>query len=239
MWLRMKKFSQAGGCRPAVTAIVLLPALCLILLSGCVHAVSDQRTAEEHRLRAEQLITDRNFAAAAAELELALRKTSGDGDLHLRRGEILEAAGRPLEALAVYEKAQRLLSRDDPRQQELIYRLALLEAGKLDRADRAEKRLAELPAGSIPRLDLQGVIALGKGEARQALQLYNEALQQGPAKAMAARILYHASLAYHRLGDVKNTYGTLYRSVNLADSEALLKEIELFFKQLNASNPSH
>lgn len=238
MWLRMNNPSRAGGARPAVKAVVLL-SLCLTLLSGCVRPARDPLTAEEHRSRAEQLIVGRDFAAAAAELELALRKTAGDGDLHLRHGEILEAAGRPTEALAAYEKAQRLLSREDPRQQELIYRLALLEAGKLGRAEQAEKRLAELPAGSVPRLDLQGVIALGKGEARQALLLYNEALQQGPAEAMAARILYHASLAYHRLGDVKNTYGTLYQAVNLAKNEALLKEIEDFFKRLNASNPSH
>lgn len=238
MWLRMKNFSRAGGRRQVIKAVVLL-ALCLTLLSGCIHPVSDPLTAEEHRLRAEQLIIGRDFAAAAAELELALRKNAGDGDLHLRHGEILEAAGRPLEALTAYERAQRFLNRDDPRQQELTYRLALLEAGELDRAEQAEKRLAELPEGSIPRLDLQGVIALGKGEARQALLLYNQALQQGPAKDMAARILYHASLAYHRLGDVKNAYGMLYRAVNLADNEALLKEIELFFKQLNASNPSH
>lgn len=239
MWLRMKNLSRAGGCRPAVKTVVLLLTLCLIPLSGCVHPASDPLTAEEHRLRAEQLIIDRDFAAAAAELELALRKTAGDADLHLRHGEILEAAGRPQEAFAVYEKAQRLLSRDDPRQQELIYRLALLEASKLDRAEKAEKRLAELPEGSIPRLDLQGVIALGKGEARQALLLYNQALQQGPAKEMAARILYHASRAYHHLGDVKNSYGMLYKAVSLADNEGLIKEIELFFSQLNVSNPSH
>jgi len=225
------------GSHPGVHAAFrlafrLLP-LCLAFFLGCASLPQDPYTAEQHRLRADGNVLDRNFPAAAAEMELALQHEPENGEFHLRLGELLEAAGEERKALAVYDKARATLSRADSRQQELTYRTALLEIGKFNNAARGRELLAEVPAGSIPRLDLEGLLALGEGDARQALLLFNQALQLGPDKGMAAYLLYHAALAYHHLGDKQNTFLALFRAVNYAENEGLMRDIEAFFRELN------
>ncbi len=233
----MRRGTRSGSHAVRLCACWLL--LCLALLCGCAAPPKDPYTAEQHRLRADSLVIDRNFPAAVAEMELALQHEPENFDLRLRLGELLEAAGEAREALAVYEKARSARGLQTSPQQELTYRIALLEIGKFDNTARGRELLAELPAGSIPRLDLEGLVTLAEGDARQALVLLNQALQQGPDKAMAARILYHAALSYHRLGDTQNTFTALYRAVNFAEDEGLMKDIEAFFTKISQEKQGH
>lgn len=219
-------------------AMAVLLLCVLSTLTGCAAARPDRAAAEQHRQNAQAKTIDRDFTGAATEMALALEKDPKNGQLYLENGEILEAADRPQEAAATYDKGRRVL-RDQPSlHQELTYRLGLLAAGRLDDGPGLQKLLTELPVASIPRRDLEGLLALRQGEARQALVIFNDALQMKPGKGMAARILYHAALAYHRLGDDKNTFGSLYRAVNLAEDVGLLREIELFYLKLNRSVPA-
>jgi tetratricopeptide (TPR) repeat protein len=219
--------------------ISLLLTLCLLLPAGCaLFAGAPPGTAEEHRSRAEGLVSSRDYAGAADELAHALRLAPRDGELYLRAGEVLEAADRSQEAADIYDRGRRALPADEPLQAELAWRLALLQALRLDRPQRAEELLPALPAASAARADLEGVLALAEGKPREALILFSSALQRGPQKQTAAAILYHAALAYHRLGDEKNTFGSLYQAINLAEHLGLTRDIEAFFRALSQARPA-
>ncbi len=228
-----------AGKWDVASRIALLPAFFLLFfLFGCASVPGDPYSTDEHWQQAEGRIAVRDLPGAISELELAIRKAPHDPELYLRQGELLEATGEIERARRTYLEARTVDVPPQPKR-ELSYRLSLLEALKFHQLQEAEKLLADLPAGSVEHYDLRGVLALLADEPRQALLYFNQALKQGPARDKAANILYHASLAYRKLGDVNNAYTNLYKAVNLAENEGLLKDIERLFTQLNASTADH
>lgn len=215
-----------------------LLALCL-LLAGCalLGRAPDPAAAKAHRDRAEALIFTGQYPEAEQELAAAVGADPTDGALHLRRAEILEALGRDGEARAVLTRGRKAAA-DGPVREELSYRLALLHALKLDAPPDARRLLAGLPEGSVPRLDVEAVLAVGEGRGRDALVLLNRALEQKPVRERGARILYHAALAYRLLGDPESANGALYQAINLTKDLGLTKDIEGVWRDLKGTDPA-
>ena len=50
---------------------------------------------------------------------------------------------------------------------------------------------------------------------------------------MKALLLYHAALVYVELEDQKNTFGSLYFSINNAEHLGLIRDIEQLWEEIN------
>lgn len=212
--------------------------LLALFLGGCLGPAPDPAGAERHRQEAELLALAKDFDAAADALGKAIEALPASASLYLRRAEFLEGSGRMPEARDVYGAGLRKTGRSDPLRAQIAWRLALLEALHLDTPRRAEAQLSRLPADGPLRDDLQGVLALTAGDLRQAVIHFNAALQRQPEQEVTAAVYYHASLAYHRLGDSRNTYGSLFHAVNNAGHRGVIRDIETLWELLNAQSKS-
>lgn len=207
----------------------------IFLCTGCAFLQRpDPPMAETFRQEAEALVVQQDYAAAAERFAAAIRLHSDSGTLYLRRGELLERNDCPAKARRNYQTGLKKISADDPLRPELVHRLALLLALKLDSAAEARPLLLQLPIDSPRRDDLLGVLASIEGNQREALLRFNAALAQNPDKNLVATILYHAALAYQRLGDEKNTSGSLYNAINFTSNLATARDIENLWNRLKA-----
>lgn len=204
----------------------------IFLCTGCVVLQRDPQMAETLRQEAEALLAREDYTAAAERLDAAISQDSDNCTLYLRRGELLERNDRPGIARRNYQAGLKKISADDPRRPELVHRLALLLTLKLDAAGEARSLLLQLPMDSPRRDDLLGVLTSIEGNQRDALRHFNAALVQNPDEDLTATILYHAALAYHRLGDEKNTSGSLYHAINDTRHLGIAWDIENFWNRL-------
>lgn len=214
-----------------------LTLLAMMLTAGCSAPRPDPLAARQHSQQAEQLILARDYAGASVALAAAVAAAPNDLQLRLRQAEILEATDRPKEAADVYQRIRRELATTATQQQEIDYLLGTLAALRLGDPQQARQLMTQLPAGTARRIDLEGLLTLQQGESRQALILFNDALQRQPDPGTAARILYHAARAYRALGDDNHAVASLYRAVNLAEDLGVTREIELLFHEIKHSEP--
>jgi len=213
----------------------LLLIFCMIW--GCSALRPDRLSVEQHLAQADALQAKRDYAGAAEELAKVIRQRPTDGSLFLRRGELLEAAKAPAQAEKAYRRGLAALAAGAPERTELNYRLLQVLTLKLGTPEQAKPLLSSLPAGSIEYGDARGCLAYGEGRYREALQLFEQAEQQAQDLDLKARILYHVSLTYHRLGDDDHAMLALFNAINQAQSLGVRKDIEYFFYDLRGQTP--
>lgn len=215
---------------------IVITALGIILLgTGCssVSPRNDPRPIEQVLEQAENLVAQKNYAAAAELYRAVLFKEPVVGRHYLRHGEILERIDRDREARQVYRLGLKKIAADDPQHSELVHRLALINANHLYRVAEAEQLLVSLPNNSIERYDLAAFLYYQTGQYEPALELLNTALQRVREADQKALLMYHASLIYHGLEDEKNTFGSLYHAINLSEHLGLIRDIENFWELIN------
>jgi tetratricopeptide (TPR) repeat protein len=220
---------------------ILLASLLLIFgtLTGCAGLLEqpDPRPAEEIVVQAEALIKGKAYAGGADLYGKAIAKQPGNGRYYLRRGELLEALDRDREARKVYSDGLKNVASQTPEHLELMQRQALLCAEHLQDIDTAEDLLAEMPTGSVARLDLAGYLYYQAGQPELALKLYNQALGLATDPDQKAIVLYHAALVYDALKDEINAVTSLFHAINHASHLGLIRDISALWAQVNVSQP--
>ena len=117
-----------------------------------------------------------------------------------------------------------------------MHRLALIDANHLFKLDEAEALLKRLPPRSIEKLDLAAFLYYQASQYDEAIELLNKALEKVRDADQKALLLYHAALIYVKLGDEKNTFGSLYFAINNAEHLGLIRDIEQLWQEIN-ENP--
>lgn len=216
--------------------------LILLLCAACLFpsAQPDPARAEMLRAQGEIQAEERDFTAAAVSLADAVTANPADGSLHLRLGELLEMSDKPQQAADAY--AAGLASSagtDGPWHSELAYHQALVVALKLQQPEAARRLLANFPATDVRYRDLQAVLALSENDPRGALTILNDVRKDGLDSIMAARISYHAALAYLKLERIDLATAALYQAINHAGKSLVAWDIEQLWKKLNAGSGQH
>ncbi len=206
-----------------------------LLLGGCaaLSVQDDERPVEVVISHAEQLVKTKAYAAAADEYAIIISKQPTVGSHYLRRAELLERIDEDKIAHQTYERGLAMVPEEDPDQLELMHRLALVNANHLFKLNDAEKLLARLPPRSIEKLDLAAFLYYQSSQYLEAIKLLNMALEKVRDADQKALLLYHAALIYVKLGDQKNTFGSLYFAINNAEHLGLIRDIEQLWQELN------
>lgn len=208
----------------------------VLFLAGCTALISpDPQRAADYRLQAETAVTEKDWQGGADLLRKAALHAPTDGALALRQAELLERAGDPRGARKVYRRGLKKVSEESQRQT-LAWRLGLLLSLQLDAPAKARPLLEQISPEDPLRADLLGALALQEGDPRQALAYFNRALAAQPDDQVAATILYHAALAYHQVGDEKNTFGSLFHAINRAEHLGVIGDIERLWDALIADS---
>lgn len=201
----------------------------------------DPARAEMLRAQGDAQAEERDFAAAAATLADAVKFNTADGSLHLRLGELLEMSGKPQQAADAYAAglAAEGLAADNHWRGELAYRQALVAALKLQKPETARQLLTNLPETDVRYRDLQAVLTLVDKNPRGALTILNDVRKDGLDSNMAARISYHAALAYLLLERTDLATVALYQAINHAGKSLVAWDIEQLWKEINAGSGQH
>ena len=215
--------------------IVLFSCALALCLGGCagVSVKDDHRSVEAVVSQAEQLIKSKAYAAAAAQYAIAIEKDPVVGRYYLRRAEVLERIDKDKEAHRTYEQAMEMVSEDDPDHLQIMHRLALIDANHLFKLDEAEALLQKMPGTSVERYDVAAFLYYQASQFDESISLLNKALERVRSADQKALLLYHAALVYVKIGDQKNTFGSLYYSINNAEHLGLIRDIEQLWQEIN------
>ncbi|MDT8443327.1 MAG: hypothetical protein RQ722_03460 [Desulfuromonadales bacterium] len=218
-----------------IKSITLSGCALILCLNGCagVSAKEDPRTVEDIVSRAEQLITSKAYAAAASQYAIVIAKKPDIGRYYLRRAELLERIDEDKEAHRTYEQAIKRVPENDPDHLQIMHRLALIDANHLFKLDDAEALLQKMPGTSIERYDLAAFLYYQASQYEESITLLNKALEKVKTADQKALLLYHAALVYVKLGDQKNTFGSLYYAINNAEHLGLIRDIEQLWQAIN------
>lgn len=213
--------------------------LAVLLLAGCatLFKPADPRPAEELVAQAEDLIKRKAYAGAVELYAKAIVKQPDNGRYYLRRSELQEALGRDKEARANYRDGLSRTVKSSPEYLELMHRQALLSAEHLQDIDTAEDILEQLPAGSVPRLDLAGYLYYQANQPELAIKMFNQALGLAKDNDQKAIVLYHAALVYDSLKDEQNSVTSLFHAINNATHLGLIRDISALWSKVNANQP--
>lgn len=221
--------------RNMIKLFALIGCALALLLGGCaaISTTSDPRPVDEVINQAENLIRSKAYAAAAEQYAIVNLKEPTVGRYYLRRAEILERIDEDNEARSTYKRALKKVPEDDPDYLQIMHRLALIDANHLYRLDEAEELLQRMPAGSIEKLDTAAFLYYQANQPEQAILLLNKALEHVRSADQKALLLYHAALVYVMIKDQKNTFGSLYYSINNAEHLGLIRDIEQLWEKIN------
>ena len=221
---------------PTTEVIRLFICALVFCLGGCaaVPGKNDPRLVEDVVSRAEQLIANKAYAAAAKQYAVAIAKAPTVGRYSLPRAEVLERSDQDKEADHTYEQAMQMVAEDEPDHLQIMHRLALIDANHLFKLDEAEELLMRMPEKSIEKLDLAAFLYYQSSQPQLAISLLNKALERVRTADQKALLLYHAALIYLKLNDQKNTFGSLYYAINNAEHLGLIRDIEQLWQEINA-----
>jgi tetratricopeptide (TPR) repeat protein len=210
-----------------------------MLLAGCagLFAPVDPRPAAEIVAQAEELVKRKAYAGAAELYARAITKQPDNGRYYLRRSELLEALGLDKESRTNYRDGLSRMAKGSPEHLEALHRLALLSATHLQDIDTAEDILEQLPAGSVPRLDLAGYLYYQANQYELAIRMFNQALGLTQNADQKSILLYHAALVYDTLKDEKNSVTSLYHAINNATHLGLIRDISALWAKVNVNQP--
>lgn len=213
----------------------LLLVVFVLSLAGCLgkSLADDPRSTADIVSRAEQLVAAKAYAAAASQYAIAIAKDPTVGKHYLLRAELLERIDADKEAYQTYRLAMKQIPEDDPDHLAIMHRLALINANHLFKVEEAEALLQRMPDKSVEKLDLAAFLYYQASQYDQAIQLLNKALERVTDADQKALLLYHAALVYVKLGDQKNTFGSLYYSINNAEHLGLIRDIEQLWQEIN------
>ena len=216
-------------------AIIFFCCALSLFLGGCagISAKDDPRPVEDVISRAEQLIVSKAYASAAKQYAVVIAKEPLVGRYYLRRAEVLERIDEDKEAYRTYEQAMEMVPEDDPDHLQIMHRLALINANHLYKLDEAEELLQRMPGTSIERYDVAAFLYYQASQYNESLELLNKALERVRSADQKALLLYHAALVYLKLEDEKNTFGSLYYSINNAEHLGLIRDIEQLWQEIN------
>lgn len=210
----------------------LATAALLLLLAACSLPSTTQQERQEqlqqHLAAGEAAWQIRDYPGARSAYGAAHLLAPDDAALAFRLGMVHEYLAGYAEAADLYRAA--LKSKDLPAglQHDLTFRLALLEAFRLDGAAQIPALLATLPPTSPYAADLQAVLALLAGDGRKALMALNEARTLPLSQELSSIILYHAARAYHLCGDVDRALQSLFEAINRAGHAPISRDISEF-----------
>ena len=211
---------------------LLVIAALLLLLGACSwsSAAKQERLAQlqQHLATGEAAWKVRDYAAARNAYGEARLLAPTDAALALRLATVYEHLGNYAEAADGYRSALKKKDLPAELRHELIYRLALLEAFRLDGAEQLPTLLASLPPTSAYAADLQAVLALLAGDGRQALVALNQARTLPLSQELSSIILYHAARAYLLSGEVDRALQSLYEAINRAGYAPISRDISEF-----------
>lgn len=211
---------------------LLVIAALLLLLGACSWSSSAQQERraqlQQHLATGEAAWQVRDYAAARNAYGEARLLAPTDAALALRLATVYEHLGNYAEAADVYRSALKKKDLPAELRHELIYRLALLEAFRLDGAEQLPTLLASLPPTSAYAADLQAVLALLAGDGRQALVALNQARTLPLSQELSSIILYHAARAYSLSGEVDRALQSLYEAINRAGYAPISRDISEF-----------
>ena len=214
-------------------ALVFFTASALVACGGYVYVDNDQRPVEEVVRKAEELIKSKAYAAAAKEYAIAIQKQPENGKYYLRQAELFERIDEDNLAEQAYERGLKNVPEEDPEHLKIMHRLALINANHLFRIDEAEELMLKMPDKSIEKYDTTAFLYYKASQFDQAISLLNKALERVRTADMKALLLYHAALVYVELKDQKNTFGSLYFSINNAEHLGLIRDIEQLWEEIN------
>lgn len=205
-----------------------------LLFAGCVlKPQPDPAAAARHAAAGAKLVKKHLYAEAEKEYTQALALAPGRPAYALELGELREALEQYPGARRAYREGLDGATADEPLRQDLVWRLALLEALHLDDPAAARKLSGELAGSDFRALDLDGVLRLCRGDLGDALQRFDQARARAGTPELEAFPLYHASLAYWRQHNTKEAFSTLFLAINQATAPGLIKDIENHFKVIN------
>lgn len=211
---------------------LLVTAALLLLLTACsmLPQAKRERLAQlqQHLAAGEAAWQVRDYEAARSAYGAAHLLAPADAPLAFRLGTVHEYLGGYAEAAELYRAALQVQDLPAGLQHDLTYRLALLEAFRLDGEAQVPALLATLPPASPYAADLQAVLALLAGDGRKALAALNEACTLPLSQELSSIILYHAARAYYLTGDVDRALQSLYEAINRAGYAPISRDISEF-----------
>ena len=211
---------------------LLVTAALLLFLPACslLSTAKQERQVQlqQHLAAGEAAWQMRDYSEARSAYGAAYLLAPTDAALAFRLGIVHEYLAAYAEAAGLYRAA--LKGKDLPAelQHDLTYRLALLEAFRLDGAAQIPALLATLPPTSPYAADLQAVLALLAGDGRKALMALNEARTLPLSQELSSIILYHAARAYYLSGDVDWALQSLFEAINRAGYAPISRDISEF-----------
>jgi len=203
-----------------------------IALWGCVSAATRRDLAETRFREGEAALSLHDYRAAAVAYGEVWRLNPTVLLYAKRLGLVLEHLKDYAGAVQVYRSGLALPPPDADLHEEMVHRLALLEAFRTGEAAKAGERLGEIPADSPRAADLRAVLALLRGDGRQALVELNAARSVPLSADLASLVYYHAARAYALVGDKDRAVAMLYEAVNLAEFMPVATDIEEFRVEL-------
>lgn len=202
-----------------------------LLLLSCAASLppSDPERAARLRKEGDNFVLKRDFFSAIKPYHEATRYEPGNSAAYLKLAEFQSATEQPQAAYDTYDRALKYLPATDPKRELIDYKAGLLQAEKLDRAGRAQNHLDRLNNSAL-KSDLAGTIALVRGEPRQALKHFQNALKYKMEPDLQARVYFHVSKAYDLLGEDKQSSEALLIAIPKATSRDLKEDIRRYFE---------
>jgi tetratricopeptide (TPR) repeat protein len=179
-------------------------------------------------LRGGVLLERRDFAAALAAFEAALKVDPRLADAHRGAGQAHEGLGQPVRAADAYRRVLALKGDDTI----ALNNLAWVLAEGLDRPDEAlplAERAVQLAPRSGEMLDTLGRIHYRRGGYAKAAELLREASTRLPQNGV---VHYHLGLAYAKLGRRDDAASALRRASRLDPALAEARQVEALIKDL-------
>jgi len=211
---------------------LLVTAALLLLLAACSFfpAAKEERRAQlqQHLAAGDAAWQGRDYTTAGNAYGAARLLVAVDASLDFRLGMIQEHLGNYAAAADFYRTGLKGKNLADELRYDLAYRLALLEAFRLQRSEQVPILLATLPPTSPYAADLQAVLALLAGDGRKALAELNVARALPLNPELSSIILYHAARAYYLTGEVDRALQSLFEAINLAAYTPVAKDISEF-----------
>ena len=203
-----------------------------LFLTACSFSsvAKEERSAQlqQHLAAGDAAWQGRDYTAASKAYGAARRLVTVDAPLDFRLGMVQEHLGNYAAAADFYRTALKGKKLPDELRHDLTYRLALLEAFRLQGAAQVPVLLATLPPTSPYAADLQAVLALLAGDGRKALAALNTARALPLNHELSSIILYHAARAYYLTGEVDRALQSLFDAINLAGYAPVAKDISEF-----------